>query len=210
MKRQLLLLFGLFAYGCTSIALEGNIMTDPSLRHENSESKLLTEKEFMSRVSKSATLIYEGLRTISEAAEVYAVHNVGQLPQSTSDVVKALLMDGGYLKEWPVVPAFAFASADVKPAKADFVYMNGLDDMDGIGAKDDAIFVQELKIEVCEEFSRLYSSFGPNDIIHDYVADRDRYPGEVIGRHMKAYSITFFAGPFKDSCEVEWIMQYND
>ena len=81
--------------------------------------------------------------------------------------------------------------------------------MDGIGADDDVMYAQYLKIEVCNKFIRRYSSAGPEDVIYDYEAHRERYPGEVFGRHMKIYAITWSNINISEYCDIEWVMQYN-
>ena len=104
MKRLLLLLIVVSACGCAQTTHE--FVTLP---HETSESKVLTETEFMSRVSQSATQIYEGFQSIDSAARQYATENNGNLPDGSRHETKAQLLDGGYLKKWPVVPAFAYS-----------------------------------------------------------------------------------------------------
>jgi hypothetical protein len=200
-NKLLILLILLLVYGCSSLALKS-----AGLRHESSESRLLTEQEFMERVSQSATLIYEGMITISEAAKLYAVDNNGSFPLGNSKVVRSLLLAEGYLETWPVIPPFAFTDPD----QDEFRFVNAYDDMDGIGAFDDIIYAQDLKIEVCEEFIHRYSSFGPGDIIHDYEANKNNYPGELIGRHMKIYAIGWSMTKSPDYCDIEWVMKYND
>ena len=196
-----LLLSVLLVYGCA-----GTPMEDSAIRHETSESQLLTEQEFMERASQSAALIYEGFDSISRAAGQYAMDNDGRLPAGLPKAVKALLLERGYLERWPVLPPFAFAN----PVDYPFVYSNGYDDMDGIGAKDDAISAQELKLEVCEAFVSRYTSFGPGDIIHDFKADGGKYPGELDGRHIKVFAIIWQYEIQPESCEIIWVMQYND
>lgn len=202
MKILLLLFVSLFVCGCA-----GTVMQSLSVRHEEDESRLLTKEQFMERVAQSASIIYEGLRAISEAAEQYAVDHDGRLPQGTDSVVRSLLLDEGYLKSWPVVPAFAFTEANER--HSDFIYLPKFDDLDGSGARDDVIFVQDLKIEVCEEFSRRYSDFSPDVIIHDYEAEKENYPAEVFGRHIKIFAISYSMSESPDYCEVTWVLKYN-
>ena len=159
----------------------------------------------MDRVAKSATRIYEGMRAINDAAKLYTIDNNGSLPTGAPKDVRRALLDGGYLKAWPAIPPFAFTD----PVQYDFRYSNGYDNMDGIGEGDDVLYAQDLKVEVCEEFIRHYSSVGPDDIIHDYEAYGNKYPGEVLGMHMKVYAITWSMASSPDYCDIEWVMQYN-
>jgi hypothetical protein len=197
----LIVLIVLMVQGCVSLP-----RYNTELLHEQHENKLLTEQEFMSRVSQSATLIYEGLSSISAAAKLYALDHDGQLPPGNAETVRVLLLDGGYLKAWPVIPPFAFTD----PVEIEFYYMNRYDNMDNIGAFDDVIYAQNLKIEVCKEFIRRYSSFGTGDDIYDYEANEDSYPGETIGRYVKVYAISWSKTTSPDYCDIEWVMQYND
>ena len=82
-------------------------------------------------------------------------------------------------------------------------------DMDGLGEMDDVIFLQDLKVEVCEEFFRLYPGDMPGDVIFDYEANGKRYPGDVFGRHVKVYAITWSTTDPIEYCDIEWVMQYN-
>ena len=68
MKKLLLLLIVLFIHGCAGIApgSKGTV-----LLHEASESRLLTEAEFMARASQSADQIYEGMSAINDAVSLY-------------------------------------------------------------------------------------------------------------------------------------------
>ena len=201
MQKIALFLIVLLVYGCVSISPQGT-----ALRHESYEPELLTEAEFMERASQAATEIYQGLSAISLAAEQYAKGHDGQLPQGTSDIVKEALLSGGYLTDWPVVSLFAFN----EPEQRDFNYLNKHDDMDGIGERDDIIYVPNLKIEVCEEFSRRYSSFAPDVIIHDFEAEMRRYPGETVGRDIKIFAISWSRIEDSEECEIEWVVKYND
>ena len=130
MNKLLFLLIILSVYGCATIA-----QPNTSLRHESSEDRLLTEAEFMNRVSQSATLINEGLSAIYNAAKQYANDNNGNLPKGPREAVRSLLLDEGYLEEWPVVPAFAFTD----PVQLDLRYDDLYDDLDGNGKKDKVI-----------------------------------------------------------------------
>jgi len=205
MKKLLLLLIVLFVSGCANIVAVKNESDLTALRHENSEVELLTEAEFMSRVSRSATLIYEGMVAISDAAKLYALENNGKLPPGGRKAVRSLLLDGGYLKTWPTIPPFAFTD----PVEYEFRYKNGFADLDGLGEADDLIYAQDLKIEVCEDFLHRYSSAGSGDVIYDYEANGGKYPGEVFGRHVKIYAITWSDLNISEYCDIEWVMQYN-
>jgi hypothetical protein len=129
MKTLLCFLLAVLAYGCAAGSPKSTELRHESaeLRHESAEKALLTEEQFMDRVSKSAVMIYEGMRAINDAAKLYAVDNNGSLPPGLRKAVRALLLDGGYLKEWPVAPAFAFSN----PVQYDFIYHNTYDDTDG-------------------------------------------------------------------------------
>ncbi len=207
MKTLLYLLLAVLAYGCAAGSPKSTELRheSPELRHESAENTLLTEEQFMDRVSKSAAMIYEGLRAINDAAKLYAVDNNGSLPPGIQDVVRALLLDGGYLKEWPVVPAFAFAN----PVQYDFIYHNTYDDTDGLGPWDKVLYVRELKNEVCEEFISRYSSPGFGDMIYDFEAAGKKYPGETIGRHIKIYAINWSMATSPDYCDILWVVKYN-
>ena len=213
MKILFLFVF-LFVYGCADTALQSSSLwqkkdvSSPLMRHEEDESKLLTKEEFMERVVQSATMIYEGLSAINDAGERYAIDNDGRLPQGRDSVVRSMLIDEGYLNAWPVVPAFAFTDSDEH--NHDFVYSPKLDDMDGSGARDDVILVQDLKLEVCEEFSRSYSDFKPDVIIHDFEAEEEKYPAEVYGMHIKVFAIMYAKTQEPDYCEIEWVVKYNE
>ena len=159
----------------------------------------------MDRVSQSAVQIYEDLRVIIDAAMLYANDNDVRLPTGNPTAARAALLDGGHLKAWPVVPPFAFTDV----VQHDYRYIPGYADMDGYGASDDVVFAQDLKLEVCEEFIRRYSSAGPDDIIYDYEANGEKYPGEVLGTHMKIYAITWDIDLQLDYCDIEWVLQYN-
>jgi hypothetical protein len=208
MKKLLLPLTVLFMFGCANIS--PNLGT--SLPHESSESKLMTEEEFRDRAKQSAALVYEGMREVHDAARQYALDNNGSLPVGSSRVVEPLLLQGGYLKTWPVIPPFAFTD----PVQKDLRYISKYDNMDGIGPLEDLISAPDLKIEVCEEFILHYSSFGPGDTIYDYEANRSQFPGQRIGRHIKIYAINWSRVNSQGSdadpaayCEVQWVMQYN-
>jgi len=203
LKKLSTILMALFFFGC-GVTLPAS---EPRLQHETSEPELMTEQEFTDRSVQSALLIYEGMRTVSEAAQKYALDNNDTLPISNPQkTVKELLLEGGYLKSWPTVPPFAFTD----PTQLELTYANGYDDMDGIGAPDDVIFLQDVKIEVCKEFIRRHSSAGPDDIIYNYKANKEKYPGEVFGRHIKIYAINWPGEEYNEYCDIEWVIQYND
>jgi hypothetical protein len=204
MKKLLLLLIVLFVHGCASTAPENNELNSSALSHETSESVLLTEAEFMDRVSQSADLIYEGLRTISDATTQYLADSNISRPSKDGKAVRSLLLDGGYLKEWPVVPPFAFTD----PVQYDFTYYRGFDDVDGLGALDDVISVLKVKNEVCQVFVRRYASPGFGDTIYDFEAAGKKYPGETIGGHIKVYAVNWLKDEL-DHCEILWVMDYT-
>lgn len=201
MQKGTLFLIVLLIYGCVGVSSQ-----DSSLRHESDEVELLTESEFMERASQVATQIYEGLSAIRDAAEKYAMDHNGQLPQGPDTVVRKTLLDGGYLTDWPAVSLFAFT----EPEQRDFYYLNKHDDMDGIGERDDIIYVPNLKLEVCEAFSRRYSSFAPETVVHDFEAEGKRYPGQTVGRHIKVFAISWSRLEDSEECEIEWVVKYND
>ena len=208
MKKLLLLLTVLFMFGCANISPS----LDTSLPHESFESKLMTEEEFMDRVKKSATLVYEGMREVHDAARQYALDNNDTLPVGTPSAVQSLLLQEEYLKTWPVIPPFAFTD----PVQYEFKYFSKDANMDGVGPYEDVITAPDLKIEVCEEFILHYSSFGPGDTIYDYRAHKKQFPGQRIGRHIKIYAINWstvnsagFGSDPAAYCEVQWVMQYN-
>jgi hypothetical protein len=205
MKKFFVFLIVLLTCGCSNIVPASMSLGGTTLRHESFEDSLLTEAEFKERVSQAATQVYEGLSDISDAAKLYAIDNDDRLPTGGSGVIRALLLDGGYLSAWPEVPAFAFTD----PEQGDFKYSDGYTDMDGVGAFDDVIYAQDLKIEVCEDLTRRFSSLAPDDSIHDYEAAGGRYPGQTIGTHMKLYAITWSKTWSWEYCDIEWVMKYN-
>lgn len=201
-KKLRFVLMALIVYGCVGMAPP----SEPTLHHETSVPEIMTKQEFEDKVAQTATLIYEGMRTINDAAVQYAKDNDDKLPSRSTSKARELLQAGGYIDEWPTIPPFAFTD----PVDYELKYSPGYADMDGIGALDDVIFAQDLKIEVCEEFIRRYSSAGPEDVIHDYEANRRRYPGEVFGRHMKIYAINWSGPNYEGYCDIEWVTNYND
>ena len=203
MKKWLLLLIVLFVHGCASTAPENNDLNSNALRHETSESVLLTEAEFMDRVTQSADLIYEGLRTIDEGVQQYFIDSKGRLPRSGNQL-RDLLLDGGYLEEWPVAPPFAFTD----PRQRHFKFFRGYADVDGVGTLDDVITVMKLKNEVCQDFVRRYDSPGFGDTIYDIEAAGNKYPGEVVGGHIKVYAVRWLTGDV-DYCDILWVMEYT-
>jgi hypothetical protein len=203
MKNLQLFLIVLFLFcGCAS-----NAPQSTDLRHERDESQLLTKEEFMDRATQTATSIYEGFSAINAGVELYAKDHDGLLPQGANTIVKEMLLENGYLMGWPIVPAFAFTDQD---KRFDFVYLNNRQDMDGIGAWDDVICLRKLKMEVCEEFSRLYSSFAPDVMVYDFEEANERYPGEAIGRETKIFAVIWSKTDYPDICGIEWVMKYND
>jgi hypothetical protein len=202
LKKLRLILTALVVYGCVSTGPASG----PTLLHESSEPEVMSRLEFMDKVAQSATLIYEGMRTINDAVAQYAKDNDGKLPGDSPSKTRTLLQDGGYIDKWPTIPPFAFTD----PVQYELKYAPGYADMDGIGASDDVIFAQDLKIEVCDEFIRRYSSAGPEDVIHDYEANRRRYPGEIFGRHMRIYAINWSGPNYEGYCDIEWVVHYHD
>ena len=203
MKKWLFLLVVLFVHGCVSTAPEKNELKNTVLRHETSESVLLTEAEFMDRVMQSADIIYEGLNIIDDAARQYFIDSKGRLPRNGTQL-RALLLDGGYLEAWPVAPPFAFFGQD----QGSFKLFRGYADVDGVGTMDDVITVMELKNEVCQEFVRRYASPGFGDIIYDFEAAGNKYPAETAGGHIKIYSIRW-ATEDVDYCDILWVIEYS-
>ncbi len=161
----------------------------------------------MDRATQTATRLYEGFSAINTAAELYAKDHDGLLPPGSHVKVKKMLLESGYLMDWPLVPAFALMDPEYR---YDFVYNNNRYDMDGIGAWDDVIYLRKLKIEVCEEFSRLYSSFAPDVMIYDIEEANERYPGEAIGREIKTFAVIWEKTEHPDVCGIEWVLKYND
>jgi hypothetical protein len=202
MTRLLIWVFVLFFCGCTNTAI---IQESEALQHENNEDRLLTKEEFFSRVSQSADLIYEGLRAIRDAVRLYSNDNNGELPSGSNQVLRALFLEEGYLEEWPVVPVFAFTD----PVQKDFRYYSIFGDTDNNGVRDDVIILQDLKIEVCQDFVRRYASPGFGDKVYDFEAANDRYPAETIGRHIKIFAVNWSMATTPDSCDILWIVQYE-
>jgi len=63
---------------------------------------------------------------------------------------------------------------------------------------------------VCEEFVRRYASPGFGDTVYDFQAAGKRYPGQVIGKHIKIYAIDWSAGDFSEDCDIYWVVQYRE
>ncbi len=204
MKKWLLLLIVLFVHGCASTAPENNELNSTALRHETSESELLTEAEFLDRVTQSADLIYEGLRAINDAAEQYFIDSNGSLPR-TGNQLRDLLLARGYLEEWPEIPPFAFTEPRVQD---DFTYFRGFANVDGVGPLDDVIDLIDLKNEVCQDFIRRYASPGFGDTIYDIEAAGNKYPTEKIGGHIKVYAVRWLTDEL-DRCDILWVMEYT-
>ncbi len=204
MKKLLLLLIALFVHGCASTAPENNDLNSNALRHETSESALLTEAEFMDRVSQSADIIYEGLRAIDDAAQQYFIDNKGSLPR-TGNQLRDLLLARGYLEEWPEIPPFAFTEPRVQDV---FKYFRGFANVDGVGPLEDVIDIIDLKNEVCQEFIRRYASPGFGDTIYDFEAAGNKYPTETIGEHIKIYAVNWETAEL-DRCDILWVMEYT-
>jgi hypothetical protein len=204
MKKRLLLLSVLFICGCTSITPESKGLNVTTLLHETSESALLTEEEFMDRVSRSADIIYEGMNVISDATNQFYIDNNGLLPPARKSL-RDLLLDGGYLEEWPVAPPFAFFDR----RQGHFRFFRGYADVDGVGKLDDVITVIELKNEVCQVFTRRYASPGFRDTIYDFEVAGNKYPAEKLGGHIKVYAVRWFTDDV-DHCDILWVMDYTD
>lgn len=204
-KRKILiiLLVG-FLGGCAK--LSGPSIGQNNILHESQESLLLSEVEFINRVQRSANLIYEGLKDIKAAVELYALDHEGTLPDGPYEQVVQKLIDDGYLEKWPEVPLFAFT----EPYQREIKYYRNYDDADSNGVQDTILFVQDLKIEVCEEFSRLYASPGLAKDVYDFEANNKRYPGEAIGRDIKIYTIIWSKKTMPDFCDIHWVLKYND
>lgn len=202
MKNLLVLWLFLIVYGCASTPA---IQEDFALQHESNEGRLLTEEEFFARVSKSADLIYEGMSAVRESVNLYANDNDGALPSGSIKAVKNLLLEGGYLEEWPVVPFFAFRD----PIQKDIRYYADFADADNNGATEDAIFLEDLKIEVCQEFVRRYASPGFGDEVYDYEAAEEQYPAATIGRHIKIFAVNWSKLNTPDYCSILWFIQYT-
>ena len=207
MKKWLLLLIVLFVHGCASIApesteLDSTALDSTALRHETSESALLTEAEFMDRVSRSADIIHEGLNVISDAINQYFIDNNGAMPPARMNL-RDLLLDGGYLEEWPVVPPFAFFDR----RQGSFRFFSGYADVDGVGKLDDVLTVLRLKNEVCQVFARRYASPGFGDTIYDFEVAGNKYPAETAGGHIKVYAVRWVTDDV-DHCDILWVMEY--
>lgn len=200
MKIPLYLLLAVLAYGCAA-----GVPKSTALLHENAESELLTEEEFMDRASRSATIVYEGLKAVVDAIKQYVLDHNGDFPSGASGGVRALLLEQGYLEEWPVVPAFAFT----KPEQLVIRYYNNYEDNDGNGLEDRIVFARELKLEVCEEFVSRYASPGFGDKIYDFAAAGKKYPGQTIGKHVKIFAVNWSSSPFPDTCDIMWVVQYR-
>jgi len=201
MKILLYLLLAVLAYGCAAGAPKST-----SLLHENAESALLTEEEFMVRASRSATIIYEGLKAVDDAIKQYVLDHDGDFPSGNFGAVRALLLEQGYLGEWPVVPAFAHAV----PIQLDIRYYDNYEDTDGNGLEDRIIIARELKLEVCEDFVRRYASPGFGDKIYDFEEAGQRYPGQALGKHVKIYAVNWSTRAFSESCDILWVVQYRE
>lgn len=202
MTKYLVWAFALFLCSCTNTAI---ITESAALQHESKEERLLAEEEFFARVSQTSDLIYEGMSAIRNAVSLYAKENNGALPSVSINAVRALLLEGGYLEEWPVVPAFAFTD----PVKGDFRYFHNFGDTDNNGVKDDVISLDLLKIEVCQDFSRRYASSDLGGKVYDYEAEKKRYPAETIGRQIKLFAVNWSMETTPDYCEIVWVIRYE-
>lgn len=206
MKKLLLLFVVVFVCGCAGIAPESFGVKSNALIHEESENRLLTEAEFMERVSQSADQIYEDMSAIRLAAIHYANDNNGNFPVGNAERVKLQLLDGGYLKGWPVVPPFAFSD----PIITDYRYKARFDNLDGLGAHEPVINARDLKSEVCEEFARRYSDPYFKGSIYDFEANDSMYPKEATGKDVWLFAIRWEGASSDDYCDVLWVVQYNN
>ncbi|MFC1779500.1 hypothetical protein ACFLZU_04090 [Thermodesulfobacteriota bacterium] len=208
MKTLLYLLLAVLAYGCAAGSPKTTAFRQETteLRHESAENALLTEEEFMDRAAQSATIIYEGLKAVDDAITRYTLDHNGDFPPGGYQEVRALLLEQGYLQEWPIVPAFAYTD----PVQLDIRYYNNYQDADGDGVEDRIVFARELKLEVCEEFVRRYASPGFGDKVYDFQAAGKRYPGHTLGRHVKIYAINWTETSFSEACDIMWVVQYRE
>ena len=202
MKDFLILCVFLVFYGCAGIAEN---QEDFVLQHESNEERLLTKEEFFARVSKSVDLIYEGMSAVREAVNLYAKDNNGALPSGSDEALKRALVEGGYLEKWPVVPFFALKD----PVQRYIRYYTDFADADNNGMTEDAIFLDDLKIEVCQEFVHRYASPGFGDEVYDYEAAGEQYPAATIGRHIKIFAVNWSASRAPDSCSILWFIEYT-
>ena len=208
MKTLLYLLLAVLAYGCAAGSPKSTVFRQETseLRHESAENALLTEEEFMDRASQSATIIYEGLKAVDDAITRYTLDHNGDFPPGGYQAVRALLLEQGYLQEWPIVPVFAYTD----PVQFDIRYYNNYQDADGDGVEDRIVFARQLKLEVCEEFVRRYASPGFGDKVYDFKAAGKRYPGHTLGRHVKIYAINWTETFFSEACDIMWVVQYRE
>jgi hypothetical protein len=151
--------------------------------------------------AQAATKIYEDMRTISDAAERYALDNDGSLPQGTTVAVKKMLQEGGYLKTWP----------SSSGTYGTYEYRSGYDDMDGGSAADDALYTEEFTDVVCSEFMAKYASaLGTLQSAQwDYAANGKTYPAVTLGKGARIFAIKW-ASADVDKCQIIWVMRYND
>jgi prepilin-type N-terminal cleavage/methylation domain-containing protein len=150
--------------------------------------------------TQTAVKVYNDLVAISGAAELYAIDN-GALPAGNNGQVEALILDGGYLKSWPVSPS----------SGGDYFYANAMDDMDGGAVADDVIYTNNFSDDVCVEFmSRYASGLGTLQSAQwDYEGNTDQYPGAVLGKGANVYGIKWSTADV-DKCEIHMVMSYND
>jgi hypothetical protein len=142
---------------------------------------------------------------VREAVDLYAKDNGGALPSEEDPDEKKILLEGGYLEEWPLVPTFAFT----EPVQKEIRYFDNFADMDDSGAVEDVIIVQNLKTEVCQDFVRRYASPGFGENIYDYEAEGEKYPGQTIGRHVKIFAINWSVSSVRDICDILWVIRYT-
>jgi hypothetical protein len=201
----LLLIATMLSSGCSISSLHSTSPKDSPL-HEEALNTLMAEEEFMEKATLSAQIIHEGLRTISEATLRHGLDKDGNFPLRDATQIRARLLEEGYLNSWPPIPPFAFTD----PIQDDITYLHRYDNLDRLGNKEDVIVAQNLKIEVCEAFSRSYSSLDASELVFDFVAHGDRYPAEVYGKPLQTYAINWSMIEAWEYCEIQWVVQYND
>lgn len=205
MINLLILITALLSSGCSLPSVH---MTSPetTLLHEESLNTQMTEEEFMEKAALSAQIIHEGLRSISEAALRHGLDKDGNFPLTDANQIKARLLEEGFLNSWPQIPPFAFTDS----IQDEFTYFHRYDNLDRLGNTEDVVVAQNLKIEVCEAFSRSYSSLDASELVFDFVAHDNRYPAEVYGEPLQTYAINWSMIEAWEYCEIQWVVQYND
>ena len=205
MINRLILITALLSSGC-SLSYLHTTSPEASLLHEQSLNTRMTEEEFMEKAALSAQIIYDGLRTISEAALRHGLDEKGNFPLRAADQIMARLLEEGYLNTWPQIPPFAFTDS----IHDELTYFHRYDNLDRLGHTEDVIVAQNLKIEVCEAYSHSYSMLDASELVFDFVAHGDRYPAEVYGEPLQTYAINWSMIEAWEYCEIQWVVQYND